>query len=446
LFVSDVLTGLKENRRRGVSTGLCSVCSSHPLVIEAAVRLARRTGKALLVEATANQVNQHGGYTGLTPDAFKAMVARLCSEHAADPPLVVLGGDHLGPYPWRGMKEADAMLQAEVLVRQFVRAGARKIHLDASMALADDAGPALAPERAAARAVRLCSAAEDESRDCRKNRPGMAQPVYVIGTEVPIPGGEAAHDGAGKAPVPTRAADFRTTVALHRKLFEKAGLGEAWERVLAVVVQPGVEFDAMTIYPYRRDAAVELVRALGSFPDLVFEGHSTDYQSTAALRSLVEDGFAVLKVGPELTFTLREGLFGLAMIEEELLDGKDASSHLRETVLAAMQENPKHWKGYYPEGSSLSFCLTYAFSDRMRYYWDQPTVARAVRTLFDNLAGAEIPLQLISQFLPHLGASPDLPPEARSPKELLLEGIENQLGRYLQACSTTAVSAGDPHV
>ena len=102
-------------------------------------------------------------------------------------------------------------------------------------------------------------------------------------------------------------------------------------------------------------------------------------------------------------------------------------------------------KGYYPEGPSLNFCLAYAFSDRMRYYWDQPAVARAVRTLFDNLAGVQIPLQLISQFLPHLGAAPDLPPEARSPKELLLAGIENQLGRYLQACSTAPVATGNPH-
>ena len=144
-MVSDVLSALKESRRRGVSTGLCSVCSSHPFVIEAAIRLARRTGKAFLVEATANQVNQDGGYTGLTPDAFKAMVTRRCSEHATDPDLVVLGGDHLGPYPWRGMNEAAAMEKAEILVRQFVRAGARKIHLDASMALSDDAGPPLLP-------------------------------------------------------------------------------------------------------------------------------------------------------------------------------------------------------------------------------------------------------------------------------------------------------------
>ncbi len=439
----DVLLGLKENRLRGVSSGLCSVCSSHPLVIEATLRLARRTGNAFLVEATANQVNQYGGYTGLTPDAFAAMAARLCSQHTLDPDLIVLGGDHLGPYPWRGMNEARAMQEAELLVRQFVRAGARKIHLDASMPLGDDSGPVLVPERAAARAVRLCSAAEEESRKCRSDRPETPQPVYVIGTEVPVPGGEAALSGTGKAPVPTRAGDFRATVELHRQLFHDAGLDDAWNRVVAVVVQPGVEFDALTVHPYRREAAADLTRALGDFPGLVFEGHSTDYQSTAALHALVEDGFSVLKVGPELTFTLREQLFGLASIEEELLGRHDDASHLRKTVLAVMQENPQHWKGYYPAGPSLSFCLTFAFSDRIRYYWDQPRVARAVRTLFYNLAEVEIPLQLISQFLPHAGSAPDLPLEARKPKELLLAGLENQLERYLRACSPAYRAAGD---
>jgi D-tagatose-1,6-bisphosphate aldolase subunit GatZ/KbaZ len=433
----DALSRLREDRLRGVPAGLCSVCSSHPIVIEAAVRLAGRTGNAFLIEATANQVNQHGGYTGLVPDAFAAMVSRLCSEHATHPGLIVLGGDHLGPYPWRGRDGAHAMSEAAVLVRQFVRAGARKIHLDASMRLGDDSQPVLAPERAAARAVSLCSAAEEEWRSFRKDLPDATAPVYVLGTEVPVPGGTPAAHGA--APTPTLARDFRATVELHQRLFHEAGLDEAWDRVLAVVVQPGVEFDALTVHPYRRESAADLSRALHDFPGLVFEGHSTDYQSTAALRAMVEDGFAILKVGPELTFTLREGLFGLASIEEELV-GADAASHLRETVVAAMRVDPHSWEEYYAGGSSLSFSLRYAFSDRMRYYWDKPLVRSAVGKLMDNLSRVEIPLQLISQFLPHVGGAFDLPKNARSPKALLLAGIESQLERYLRACSP-----GDGH-
>ena len=435
--MKEVFSRVREDRSRGSAAGLCSVCSSHALVIEAAVRLAGRTKKPLLIEATANQVNQHGGYSGLSPNAFVDFVHRLCAQNTVDPGLVLVGGDHLGPYPWRGMPAEPAMLEAERLVRHFVRAGAMKIHLDASMALADDPGAALDPCRAASRAVRLCRAAEEEAR-----LRGDAQPVYVIGTEVPTPGGEVAAESRGIAPAPTQPDDFRKTVALHQRLFHEAALDDAWNRVVAVVVQPGIEFDALTVYPYLRDLATGLVSALADFPGLLFEGHSTDYQSTSALRALVEDGFAVLKVGPELTFTLRESLFGLGAIEEELLGSRDGASRLRVTVLETMREKPESWKGYYREDALLPLRMTYGYSDRVRYYWNQPRVARAVERLFANLGQAEIPLQLISQFLPHLRPAPDLPSAARTPRELVLSIIEAQLSRYIEAC-TPAVSRAE---
>ncbi len=426
--MNDVFPKLKDSRLRRVPAALFSVCSSHPLVIEAAIRLAGRTGKPLLVEATANQVNQHGGYTGLVPEAFTAMVGGLCTKNGVDPGLIVLGGDHLGPYPWRDRDESRAMAEAETMVRLYVRAGAQKIHLDASMPLAGDRTSILDPEIAAARAVRLCAAAEEEFCGRGELPSSTPRPVYVIGTEVPVPGGETA--AAGKPPRPTRESDFRRTVELHRQLFHYAGLDDAWTRVIAVVVQPGVEFDALTVHPYRRDAAVSLVQCLGEFPGLLFEGHSTDYQATEALSALVEDGFGILKVGPELTSTLREALFGLASIEEELGIGP---SRLRATILEVMRADPRHWKGYYPEDESLSFCMTYAYSDRMRYYWGQPRVAQAVQTLLANLERIWIPPQLISQFLPHLESTPDL--ATGKPRELLLMVIENQLERYHRACS-----------
>jgi D-tagatose-1,6-bisphosphate aldolase subunit GatZ/KbaZ len=431
--VNEAFLRLKRDRATSVAAGLCSACSSHPYVLEAVVRHAARTGKAVLVEATANQVNQHGGYTGLDPRGFASGLRGLCAREGVDPSLVIFGGDHLGPYPWRGLRETDALREAQTLVRRFVSAGAQKIHLDASMPLGGDPGPALAPETAARRAVGLCAAAEDEWR-----RPGGVKrrvaPAYVIGTEVPVPGGETA-GGGGRAPVPTRVDDFHETVDLHRRLFHEAGLDAAWERVIAVVVQPGVEFDSLTVFPYPRENAAALSRAIGSYPELCFECHSTDFQPTRALRAMVEDGFAILKVGPELTFTMREGLFGLASIEEELL-GASGASRLREKVLEAMRSDPRHWKGFYPEDESLAFRMTYGYSDRMRYYWNRPTVAEAVRRLFENLGGAEIPPQLISQFLPHLGPMSDLPPDSRTPKDLVLASITATLERYTDACGS----------
>ena len=62
------------------------------------------------------------------------------------------------------------------------------------------------------------------------------------------------------------------------------GLEKAWNNVIAVVVQPGVEFGDESIHEYDRVAARDLSNALGKYPNLVFEGHSTDYQTREKLR------------------------------------------------------------------------------------------------------------------------------------------------------------------
>ena len=97
-----------------------------------------------------------------------------------------------------------------------------------------------------------------------------------------------------------------------------AGLGDAWQRVVAVVVQPGVEFDHQRVFDFEPDKVREL-SAVVAESGLVFEAHSTDYQLQEGLRALVEDHWAVLKVGPGLTFALREALFALAAIEDDLV-------------------------------------------------------------------------------------------------------------------------------
>ncbi|HUI70936.1 MAG TPA: class II D-tagatose-bisphosphate aldolase, non-catalytic subunit, partial [Spirochaetia bacterium] len=241
----------------------------------------------------------------------------------------------------------------------------------------------------------------------------------------------------GRPPAATRPEDLHETIETHEHLFHESGLDDAWSRVIAVVVHPGIEFNALRVFPYSREAATGLRETLKSFPGLFLEGHSTDYQSTPSLRALVEDGFAVLKVGPELTFTLREQLFSLERIEQEMVDAA-VRSRLRETVLAAMTEDPKPWRGYYAEGPDLSWSMTYAYSDRARYYWEVPKVARSVRRLLSNLEEAHVPLPLISQHIPHLRPAADL--IECTPTELVLQGIEGQLERYVMACGSVRLA------
>ena len=122
----------------GRPVGIPSVCSAEPAVLGAALAEARAFGGLALIEATCNQVNQDGGYTGMTPAAFRAQVEQLAAVEGLAESSLVLGGDHLGPYPWREAPAAAAMKKAGELVRACVLAGYAKIHLDASMPLGGD--------------------------------------------------------------------------------------------------------------------------------------------------------------------------------------------------------------------------------------------------------------------------------------------------------------------
>jgi D-tagatose-1,6-bisphosphate aldolase subunit GatZ/KbaZ len=426
--------------RRGDARGMASVCSAHPVVLRTALEQGLEDGASVLVESTSNQVNQEGGYTGVKPAEFAAFVGRLAEEAGMPADQVILGGDHLGPHPWAAQGVAVAMARAAEMVRQYVVAGYAKIHLDASMRCADDPSGPLADAVAAARTADLAAAAEAALSE----RPGVAPaPLYVVGTEVPPPGGQAGDHGG---PVVTRVADAERTLALTREAFARRGLERAWERVGALVVQPGVEFGDDVVFAYRRGEAAALA-SLAEEQGLAFEAHSTDYQGEGALRALVQDHFAFLKVGPELTFAFREAVFALEAIERELLGERmrDRRSGVRQVLDDAMRRDPRHWKAWYAGGDEEAIRLRrpFSLSDRCRYYWTAPEVQEALRRLHANLEGRRLPRGLVSQYLPDAveaataGEAPDLP------GRLVRLHVRRGLARYARACreSTAGASA-----
>ncbi|MEU2658369.1 D-tagatose-bisphosphate aldolase, class II, non-catalytic subunit [Streptomyces sp. NPDC007325] len=413
-----------RSQKAGEPRGIASICSAHPLVIAAAVRQAVRTGSHLLVEATSNQVDQYGGYTGMRPADFRDLVHAIAADHHLPADRVVLGGDHLGPNRWRALPAAEAMAEADRLVAAYVQAGFTKIHLDCSFVCADDPSP-LTDDIVAARAARLVRVAEDAAG------PDAGRLRYVIGTEVPVPGG--AHETLDGV-VPTTAAAARTTLERHRAAFAAQGLTGVWPKVMALIVQPGVEFDHVQVVDYRREGTEELRSVLDDEPDMVFEAHSTDYQTTEALTRLVEDHWAVLKVGPGLTFALREALFALAAIEDELVP-PGHRSRLAEVTEDRMREEPAGWAGYYEGGpDELRLARRYSYSDRMRYYWPDPEITAAQDRLFANLSARDIPLPLLSA---HLPAQYRRVREGRldtAPEALAVDRIRDVLRDYDRAC------------
>ncbi|MGT2427168.1 D-tagatose-bisphosphate aldolase, class II, non-catalytic subunit [Amnibacterium kyonggiense] len=425
--MTDHLGAVLRAHRAGDAVGIASVCSAHPLVLAAAMRQAADDGSPVLIEATSNQVDQFGGYTGMRPSDFRDLVHRIAADEGFPIDRVVLGGDHLGPNTWRDEPEATAMRHAEDLVRAFAAAGYLKLHLDCSMPLAGDATPPT-DEVAAARAARLLVAAEAAAPD-----PGAVR--YVIGTEVPVPGGAS---GTIDALSPTPPAAARRTLAAHRRAFEAAGADAVWPRVMALVVQPGVEFDHARVVDYDPARARALSHVLDDEPHAVFEAHSTDYQLEERLAALVRDHWAVLKVGPGLTFALREGLFALAAIEDQLVPAGERSDLLA-VVERVMLDEPDRWRRYYagtPDEQRIA--RRFSYSDRMRYSLPDPRIGAAVDRLLANLAAPRVPEPLLSQYLPAQYARVRRGLLTNDPRDLLIDRVRDALRPY-----AAATRAGD---
>lgn len=390
-------------QKQGIPKGICSICSANKYVIEATMEKAlANDSDYVLIESTANQVNQFGGYIGMNPEDFKVFVLSIGKRIGFPLNRIILGGDHLGPYPWREEKADQAMEKACEMVRQYVLAGFNKIHIDTSILLADDpVDKELDARLIAERGATLCLEAEETFKKVKNYDLYERSPVYVIGTEVPSPGGRQEASGELKI---TKDTDFEKTVECYKDAFYKHNLKEAWENVIAVVIEPGVDFAEYEIYEYKSENTKDLRRSLEKFPNLVFEGHSTDYQKKTALKQMIKDGIAILKVGPAFTFALREALFILNYIENELFyDNPNITLSCFIDVLdKTMVENPKNWSKYYHGGDEAKLRLDrkYSLFDRCRYYLATKEVKNSIDLLIRNLNSIEIPLSLISQFLP----------------------------------------------
>ncbi|MFP3466858.1 D-tagatose-bisphosphate aldolase, class II, non-catalytic subunit [Leifsonia sp. SIMBA_070] len=431
-----------RRHKAGEPVGIYSICSAHPVVLEAAIAQAAADSSYVLIEATSNQVDQFGGYTGMRPADFRALVHSIADQHGFPRERIVLGGDHLGPNRWQKLPADQAMANADALVAAYVEAGYTKIHLDCSMSCDGDPVP-LGDDLVAARSARLLRVAEETARDVGRR----GRQLYVIGTEVPVPGG--AHETLSEL-TPTAPEAARETLRHHRAAFEAAGVMDVWPRIIALVVQPGVEFDHLQVIDYRRSRTGALREVLSDEPGMVFEAHSTDYQLEAQLSELVEDHWAILKVGPGLTFAMREALFALAAIEDELLPPAERSN-LVEVIERRMLAEPGHWQSYYEgDADERRIARRYSYSDRLRYYWPDPEIEEAEATLYANLSRRTVPLPLIGQFLPDQYARVRAGELEPTPRALVLDKIRDALRPYaaatlpaIRTLSTTATNQGE---
>lgn len=380
------LKTIVARNRAGEVCAIPSVCSAHPEVLRASLLLAEELDQPVVIEATSNQVNQDGGYTGMRPADFIAFVYAIADKAGVARSRIAFGGDHLGPQVWRKGPAEQAMTKARVMVAEYVRAGFTKIHLDCSEGCMGEPAQ-LGDELAATRAADLAAAAlaaSDAPDDL----------IFVIGTEVPPPGGARADEHGDIAPTtpPSAAATLRA----HSKAFRDAGLGHVLAQVAGLVVQPGVEFSPMQVHhlPLQRDPG--LLAVLADWLGVCLEAHSTDYQNPEVFRRLAELGFAFQKVGPALTFAYRQAVYALDNLRQSANWAN--TEPLFDVMERVMLADPGYWQGHYHGTSGdLRVERHFGLADRIRYYWPQPQAQLAIAGLLADLASRDLPEPMLWQ-------------------------------------------------
>lgn len=403
--------------RAGEAIAIPSVCTAHPDALEASLTLAESLDQPIVVEATSNQVNQDGGYTGLKPADFISFVKDIAAKSHVTHERILFGGDHLGPQAWRKLPADAAMAKAHRMVADYTAAGFTKIHLDCSEGCAGE--PAQLPDEiTAARSAALAATA-------LKHAPRPENLLFVIGTEVPPPGG-ARTDDHGDIP-PTTPESATATLTAHREAFRASNI--PLDLICGLVVQPGVEFSPMEVHhlPLGRDP--HLLDALTDWPQVCLEAHSTDYQHPEAYPRLAQLGFAFQKVGPALTFAWREALYALDTIRAQ--NGWSTGPSLPDTMEAVMLANPAYWQAHI-HGTTADPRTErhFGLADRIRYYWPDPKAQAAVQRLFAELADKRLPDPLLAA---HFSAS-ELASARESrhplPRALTLARVQTALSPY----------------
>ncbi len=377
---------------------------------------ARDAGTALLVEATSNQVNQFGGYTGHTTRGLRALPA---GHRGARRPA---GGTNLDrrrpPRPECLARRARGSGDGEGR-RARARVRGERLPQDPPRlldGLRRRPGAPARGSRSRRRAARLAAVAEGAWRSG-----GGDAPVYVIGTEVPTPGG-ATEELAQLAVTTPEAAS--ATIEAHREAFARAGLTEAWPRIVALVVQPGVEFDHHKVVDYRPHEAEALsafigrpvaVRLRGPLHRLPVRGRP---QGPGARSLRDPEGRTRRDV------CAARGALG-ARRHRTGAAGRRARAGPAQTRRRRDARRPAALRAatITARADSLDFDLQYSLSDRIRYYWPYPEVQHAVAAMLDRLGRRPIPLALLSQFLPRQYDAVREGRIAATPEALVREGV-----------------------
>lgn len=370
--VDFLLRKMKELEKvEGRPSTLFAACPNSETVIKAALRSAKRANAPIKFAATLNQVDEDGGYTGLTQSEFVEMV-KIEAEAISYEGLIIVALDHGGPWlkdqhSIENWSLEETMTAVKKSLEAAIDAGYDFLHIDPTVDKTLPPGEIIPIERVAERTIELIKHAENHRRE-----KGIAPLGYEVGTE-------EVHGGLANLEV------FDRFLSLLKEGLEKEGLSEVWP--ILIVGKVGTDLHTTVFDPEVAKTLAEKAAKYGSF----IKGHYTDYVENPEEYPL--SGMGAANVGPEFTEEEYNALTQLAQLEDKLKEEKlIARSSLILQVLEKEVYESKRWQKWLKgeeKGKDL-YDLSpsrqkWLIKTGCRYIWAQPRVVASRTLLYRNL-------------------------------------------------------------
>ena len=426
---TSLLIDIMEANCRGERKGIYAVGSHNSTILEVCFQQALVDGSPVLLEISANMLVLPGQSGKTSPADFIKRVKNIAAEAEFPQDRLFFGVNDLGPSLWQDESDESALKKACEFISEIVGLGFNKLGIHAGEPLkGDPVGETLTQEIIIARETVLYQAAERAAAKL----PDEEKPLYVIGVH---PRQEAGRVEDQRRMVNRK--DIEDAVDQFAQTAEAAGLPDIKERLPAARIFLGTGYDSENIIPFDSSLLKELGGCVCRDRSVVLEAPQTDFQSQIVLDKLVDNHFAVLSVGPELTYAMREALFSLALMENETMLGKPGvylSNYIIE-LDRAMQSAPQHWQEYYTgNGFEQLVARKYSFYDRSRFFLENKDVRKMRKRLYDNLTANPVPLTVLRQFMPRQYERVAAGELENKPKALVMDAVRYALHRYSRAC------------
>ena len=367
--VAQLVRRVKDLQDGGTPVTLLAVCPNSDAVLEAAVKVAARTGTPMLFATTLNQVDRDGGYTGWTPEAYVARMRELAEKHGCASPLYPCL-DHGGPWlkdahAGAGLGLAEAMDEVKRSITACLEAGYDLLHVDPTVDRTMARDEPLDVGVVAERTVELVEHAEAERR-----RLALPPIAYEVGTEE-VAGGLANTES------------FERFIELLDGALEERGLADAWPAF--VVGKVGTDLHTSLFDPETAARLRAIVAPRGS----LIKGHYTDWVDNP--EAYPASGMGGANIGPEFTVDEADALRVLCDYEAMLARSEPLTpSHFFEALTDAVVYSGRWQKWLQPDEPEDFDALTserrhWLVASGARYVWTEPPVVEARSHLYENL-------------------------------------------------------------